>query len=447
MNLSILLLSFAAAPLREPLQENSAVQDTQATSAGEDVGGDTQSSAPTGSQGGGGRGGIPVTGFPIGGVEAPTQPSRASSSTVTRSARTGAVGRPGSLAAIKTPVRGLVAVRGQEENVLIGIGLVVGLAGTGDSGEAAKILQQNALRTQNLNLDLQALSTKNMAVVLAEATLPAGLKPGRTIDVRVSSIGDAKSLVGGVLLLTELTDMTGTTVYATAAGPVTVGGFSAEGAGATATRNHVTVGVLPGGGKVEREVPTHVVSENGTIYLDVKPGQDSFANVVRINEAINQLYPGVSRTMPDGKSLRVEVPFDLPEDAHIAFLDTILSREVLSETAARVILNERTGVIVMGGDVRLRPGVITMGSLTVTVAETPEVSQPGPTSRGQTEIVDRTDLSVEEQDNALFIVPGAATLQEVVDVLNVLGASPRDLITILTSMSEAGMLVADIRRI
>ena len=169
--------------------------------------------------------------------------------------------------------------------------------------------------------------------------------------------------------------------------------------------------------------------------------------MVRINEAINQLYPGVSRTMPDGKSLRVEVPFDLPEDAHIAFLDTILSREVLSETAARVILNERTGVIVMGGDVRIRPGVITMGSLTVTVAETPEVSQPGPGSRGETEVVDRTDLGVEEEDNGLFIVPGAATLQEVVDVLNVLGASPRDLITILTSMSEAGMLVADIRRI
>ena len=338
-------------------------------------------------------------------------------------------------------------MRGQEDNVVIGVGLVVGLGGTGDSSEAAKILQQNVLRTQNLNLDLQSLSSKNMAVVLVEALLPAGIKPGRAVDVRVSSIGDAKSLQGGVLLLTELTDMTGTVVYATASGPLMVGGFSVEGDAASATRNHVTVGELPGGGKVEREVPTRVVSETGSIYLDARPGQDTFGNVVRITEAINSLYPRVAATMPDGKSIRVEVPVDLPENAHIAFLDTLLAREIVSENLARVIVNERTGVVVMGGDVRLRPGVITKGNLTVTVAETAEASQPGPLSDGQTQVLPRSDLSVEEENEPLVLVPGAATLEEVVDVLNVMGATPRDLITILTAMSDAGMLVAEVRRL
>jgi flagellar P-ring protein precursor FlgI len=454
--LATLLLSFTPAPVQgseaqgadEPFVQDGAVQGGESQ---DPMGIDPRFLDPvqTGHEDEGS--GVPIGVLTRGGVQAPRQPVRGSRSSVSRTARyeprSEHASRPGSLDSIQTPVRGLVAVRGQEENVLIGVGLVVGLAGTGDSGEAAKILQQNALRTQNLNLDLQALSTKNMAVVLAEATLSAGLKPGRAIDVRVSSIGDAKSLVGGVLLLTELTDMTGATVYATASGPLTVGGFSAQGDSATATRNHVTVGVLPGGGKVEREIPTRVVSETGTIYLDVKPGQDSFGNVVRINDAVNLLYPGVARTMADGKSIRIEVPLDLPEEAHIAFLDTILAREVISESVARVILNERTGVIVMGGDVRLRPGVITKGNLTVTVAETPEVSQPGGLSGGETQVVDRTQLGVEEENNGLVLVPGAATLQEVVDVLNVLGASPRDLITILSSMSEAGMLVAEIRRI
>ncbi len=382
-----------------------------------------------------------------GGITAPDQPSRRSSSKVEVAPRFVPQPAGTSARAITTPIRGLVAVRGQEDNVLIGVGLVVGLAGTGDSGEAAKILQQNVLRTQNLNLDLQSLTTKNMAVVLIEGVLPAGIKPGRSVDVRVSSIGDAKSLQGGVLLFSELTDMTGSVVYATASGPVLVGGYSAEGESSTATKNHVTVGVLPGGGKVEREVPTSVVSETGCIYLDAKPGQDSFGNVVRITEAINALYPRVADTLPDGKSVRVRVPADLPAETHIAFLDTILTREIVSENLARVIINERTGVVVMGGDVRLRPGVITKGNLTVTVAETTEASQPGPFSNGETKLLPRTDLDIAEENNALVFIPGAATLQEVVDVLNVLGATPRDLITLLTSMSDAGMLVADVRRL
>lgn len=390
---------------------------------------------------------IPVGILDGGEIQAPTQPTGKSSAKYTRGHRFAPKGQPGEMGRIQAPIGGLVAVRGLEENVLTGIGLVDGLAGTGDTGELARQLLQNFLRTQNVNIDLKALSSKNLAVVRVEASLPAGIKPGRRIDVRVSTIGDATSLAGGTLTMTELTDLTGTDVYATAGGPVAVGGFSAQGDAASTTKNHVTVGILSGGGKVEREVPTRIVSDHGYIYLDARLGQDSLGNVVKITEEVNRLYPGSARTQTDGKTVKVRVPADLPESAHVAFLDSILKLEVETDNLARVVINERTGVIVMGGDVRLRPGAIAHGSLVVTIAETQEASQPGPFSLGTTEELDRTDVDVQEENNALVVVPGAVTLQEVVDVLNVLGATPRDMISILSAMSDGGLLVAEIRRI
>jgi len=382
-----------------------------------------------------------------GGIEAPTQPGGSSSAAVRKSRRFApAAARAGGLTATRTPVSSLVAVRGMEENTVMGIGLVHGLAGTGDSGAAAKKLLQNLLLTRNINLDVQELNSKNIAVVAVEAELPAGIKPGRRIDVRVSTIGDAESLLGGNLVMTELTDVTGRYVYATASGPITVGGFSASGDGASATRNHVTVGTLPNGGKVEREVPTTIVSEHGFVYLDSKVAHDTFGNTVAIAEAVNNLYPGAAEPSADGKSIRVRVPGDLQSSEHAAFVESILRQEVLSHNIARVIINERSGVIVMGGDVRLQPGVISYGNLTVTIAETPEASQPGPLSGGTTEKLARTNLTVDEENNALVLAPGAVTLQEVVDVLNVLGTTPRDMITILQAMSQGGTLLADIRR-
>jgi len=380
------------------------------------------------------------------GVEAPDQPFRRSSSRVRTSRRFAPVGSAGSLTATRCPVSSLIAVRGMEDNHVLGISLVDGLAGTGDSGNAAKELLRNLMLTQNLQFDLEDLNSKNIAVVRVEANIPAGIKPGRRIDVRVSTIGDASSLQGGTLVFTELTDPSGTTVYATASGPVTVGGFSAGGTSATATRNHVTVGTLPGGGKVQSEVSTTIVSEHGFVYLDVRAAHDSFGNVVNVAEAVNEMYPEAAEVSPDGKSVRVLVPNDMPSAYHAAFVQSILRQEVLSQNVARVIINERSGVIVMGGDVRLQPGVITYGNLTVTIAETPETSQPGPFSGGTTTTLDRTTLNVEEDNNALVLTPGAVTLQEVVDVLNVLGTTPRDMITILQAMSEAGTLLAEIRR-
>jgi len=392
------------------------------------------------------QGPVGATIYPTG-VEAPAQPTGRSSSTVSVTPRRAR----GATRAVRThllaPVSTLVAVRGQEANTISGIGLVTGLAGTGDSTEGTRQLLKNLLLTRNINLDLGALSSKNIAIVQVEAELAAGIKPGRRIDVRVSTVGDAKSLFGGLLTMTELTDLTGTVVYATASGPISVGGFQAEGQGASAQRNHTTVGTLAGGGKVEREVPTSLVSEHGYIYLDLRPNQDMLANVVSVTEEINTLYPRAAEAQADGKTVRVRVPGDLHEREHAAYLNSLLQLEVVSEDMARVVINERTGVIVMGGDVRLRPGAVAHGNLTVTIAESPEASQPGPFSSGTTERLSRTELNVEEEDGALVLVPGAVTLKEVVDVLNVLGATPRDMVSILEAMSLGGLLMAEIRRL
>jgi flagellar P-ring protein precursor FlgI len=190
-------------------------------------------------------------------------------------------------------------------------------------------------------------------------------------------------------------------------------------------------------------VPTRLVSEYGYLYLDLRALKGSFGNATRIAEAVNALYPGTT-VAQDAMTVAVRVPSDLPVDATVAFLDSILAREVEPESFARVVLNERTGVIVMGEGVRITGGAITKGNLTVTIAESPEASQPGPLSGGETQRLPRTSLLLEEEDRPLTIVNGAVTLQEVVEVLNVLGVTPRDMIQILQSMAQSGMLHAEI---
>ncbi|MFO1011395.1 MAG: flagellar basal body P-ring protein FlgI [Planctomycetota bacterium] len=382
----------------------------------------------------------------LGGVEAPKQPELTSRATYVQSPRTAVPGSTRAPERLAMPIGSVTTVRGQEDNSVMGIGLVTGLAGTGDSIEASRQLLANLLLTRNIKVDLQQISSKNIAIVQVEAVLPAGIKPGQKVDVTVSAIGDSTSLQGGSLTLTELTDITGRFVYATASGPVTIGGFSAEGQGASAKKNHTTVGTLPQGGKCEREVPTRLATEHSFVYLDLRSGQESLANVVNVVEAINAMFPKAAEALPDGRSVKVKVPADLPESQHVAYVNAILKKEIETEDLARVIVNERSGVIVMGGNVRLRPGAIAQGNVTVTIAETPQVSQPGPLSNGQTKVVPRTDLNVNEENKPLVLVPGATTLQQVVDVLNLLGTTPRDLISILQAMQQGGMLVAEIRR-
>ncbi len=388
----------------------------------------------------------PVVLVPEGGIAAPAQPTGSSSALYVRGARfepqAAAIGPQ----VVSAPIGTLVEVRGQEDNQLSGIGLVTGLAGTGDSTNMIRDVLENLLLANNIKIDAQQLTAKNVALVRVEALLPAGIQPGRLIDARVSAIGDSKSLQGGTLLMTELSDLTVSMVFATAAGPVNVGGFMAESGGASTTKNHVTVGTIPGGAKVERAVPSRIVSEHGWIYLDARAAHASYSNLVRIADAVNQLYPEAAIAATDGRSVKVRVPGDLPESAHLAYLDTILRREIEPTVLAKVVVNERTGMIVMGEGLRLRPGAVAHGSITVTVAETLEVSQPGPLSAGQTETVESSEVGVTEDNNGLVYVPGSVTLQEVVEVLNVLGATPRDLIGIIEAMSRAGLLLAEIER-
>ena len=381
-------------------------------------------------------------------IQAPTQPTGRSSATYTtlpRRGNTARVGRDFS-SRVFSQVRNLVGVRGMEDNEVVGIGVVSGLAGTGDSGALATQLLANSLLARNINIDPALLTTANIAVVRVEATIPAGRKPGQKVSVRVSSIGDAASLYGGILELTELTDITGQVVYATASGPVNTDGFTASGAAATATKNHVTVATLPDGATVQREIPTSVISEHGYIFLDAKNGQGTFGNTVRIAESINALYPDVASVLPDGRTVRMSVLDGVPSQI-VAYLDKALAQEVETDNLARVVINERTGTIVMGGDVRLRPGYIHHGTIVVTVGETPEVSQPGPLSGGETVTLPRTTLDVVESNNPGVLLGGASTLEEVVEVLNVLGATPRDMIAILEAMLDGQLLIADLRRI
>jgi flagellar P-ring protein FlgI len=378
----------------------------------------------------------------FGGVQAPKQPTGQSTSTVRH-----VPGRPGlvtgSDSRVSVRVRDLMAVRGQEDNVVQGVGLVTGLMGTGDTSQAAKQAIVNLMLTQGIKLDAQSVSSANIAVVWVEATLPPGIKPGRQIDCRVSSLYDSKSLVGGTLVRCELTEAEGLHVYGTASGPITTGAFSVEGESASAVRNSTTVGTIPLGCKVERDVPTTLVTENGYLYLDARALKGSFGNSVRVGEVLNTLYPGCAVAL-DAMTVRVQVPIDLGAGDHVPFVASLLDRELVPETTARVVINERTGVIVLGEGVRITRGAVTKGNLTVTVAETPEASQPGPLSGGTTTTLPRTSLLVEEETSALSIVKGAADLQEVVEVLNVLGVTPRDMIQILHSMSQSGMLHAEI---
>ena len=376
-------------------------------------------------------------------IEAPRQPRGTSDSSVIRAPRPLLAPAPATSGVLTVRIGDMAVVRGQEENQVQGIGLVTGLSGTGDSTIAARQAILNLLQTQSIVLDLQSVSSANAAVVLVQGTLEPGIKPGRQMDVRVSSLYDCESLVGGTLIHTELADMSGNDVYVTAAGPITTGAFLAEGQGATATRNHLTVGTIPLGGKIEREVPTQIVSDHGYVYLDLRALKGSFGNATRITQSINGLYPG-SAAAQDAMSVAVRVPDDLPGDATVSFLSSILEREIEPAPFARVVINERTGVIVMGEGVRISRGAITKGNLTVTIAETPEASQPGPLSQGRTEVLPRTSVLVEEEDRPLSIVNGAVTLQQVVEVLNVLGVSPRDMIQILQLMSQSGMLHAEI---
>ncbi len=349
-----------------------------------------------------------------------------------------------SLAVRAEPVRDLATIAGVRSNQLVGYGLVAGLDGTGDQTSQApftiqsleNMLQKYGIRLpSNVNPQL-----KNIAAVSVSAQLPAFARPGQTIAVTVSSLGNAKSLRGGTLLMTPLRGANGQ-VYAMAQGNLVVVGVGASGgSGSSISVNIPTAGRIPNGATVERAVPTPFDHGN-TVELDLNTS--SFTTAYRVAEVINKSIGAGTAQPLDGTAIRVNVPSDPAQ--RVAFVSMLENLEVHpAPPPARVIIDARTGTVVIGSGVQVLPAAVAHGNLSVTISERPQVSQPGPFSNGTTTVVPRTGIQVREEKRRLFVVKRSVTLDDVVRALNQVGATPSDLIAILEALKRAGALRAQL---
>ncbi len=341
-------------------------------------------------------------------------------------------------------IKDLATIAGVRDNQLVGYGLVVGLDGSGDQTTQAPFTVQSLKNMlgqlgvtvpPNVNPQL-----KNVAAVMVTADLPPFAKPGQRMDITVSSLGNAKSLRGGTLLMTPMKGADGQ-IYAMAQGNLTVGGFGAGGAdGSSVTVNVPSVGRIPNGATVEREVPT-AFTQGDSLVLNLKRSDFTTAN--RMSEVINQNFGGDVAQPLDGSSVQVRAPIDPGQ--RVAFVSMLENLTVATgEPPARVVINARTGTIVIGAGVKVTPAAVTHGSLTVTISENPAVSQPGAFARGQTAVVPQTDINVEQDKNRMFLFAPGTTLGEIVQAVNDVGAAPGDLVAILEALREAGSLRADL---
>jgi flagellar P-ring protein FlgI len=333
----------------------------------------------------------------------------------------------------------VVGVRG---NQLLGYGVVVGLNGTGDDVSAPFAMQslRALLRRLGVQIDQAQLRLRNVAAVLVTADIHAFARSGSRLDVTVSSAGNARSLQGGVLAQTPLkgADMR---VYAVAQGSLVVGGFSASGAaGGGVQAGSTNSARIPSGATVEREIETHFVFD-GKLTLSLR--SPNFVTAQRVVEAVNQQLGSAVAVARDAGSVEVALP-DAQPGAPVQLLSRLAVVQVSPDVEARVVVNERTGTVVAGGDVALLPVAIAQGGITVKVRETQQVSQPGPLSAGTTAVVKQSDVEAEEVVPGVTYLPGAATLAEVAQALSTLGVSPRELASILQALRTAGALRAEI---
>jgi flagellar P-ring protein precursor FlgI len=336
-------------------------------------------------------------------------------------------------------LKDLVTLEGMRDNQLVGYGLVVGLAGTGDKRTTVFSTQSlaNMLQRMGVTVDPNAIRVNNTAAVVVTATLPAFAQPGTHIDVTASAIGDAQNLQGGILVLTSLRGANGQ-VYATAQGPVVTGGFSAGRGGNTQSVNHPTVGRVPNGASVERAAPSVTPSEK----LDLQLRQPDFTTAARIAQAVNRRFPAVA-TAENSALVTVRMPEDYAHRA-IEFIADLEKLPVETDQIAKVVVNERTGTIVMGKDVHIKPTAILHGNLTVQIETAPVVSQPAPLSSGKTEVVAQTTTSAKEEKTRNVVLRQGATIEELVRALTAIGSTARDIIAILENLRAAGALEADL---
>ncbi|MCJ2163182.1 MULTISPECIES: flagellar basal body P-ring protein FlgI [unclassified Pseudodesulfovibrio] len=337
-------------------------------------------------------------------------------------------------------LKDIASFSGVRTNELVGYGLVVGLAGTGDGTSSTFTMRSmsNMLEKMGVETDPDNLKPKNVAAVMVTAKMPVSTQPGSAINVTVSSLGDAKSLYGGVLLVTPLKGLDGQ-VYAVAQGSLTIGGFSVGGEAADAQKNIPTVGLIPNGALVERGVPFKFNNqERMTLNLTVR----DFGTTMQVVNKINSSMGGSFAAARDISTIELQLP-DQFRGNMVPLMASLENLEISPDGKARVVVDEKTGTVVLGQDVRLNKVAVAHGNLQIVVSESQQVSQPGPFSDGETVVTPQTDIQVQEQNNQLMLMEGA-TLQELVDGLNSIGATPRDLISIIRALKVAGSLHAEL---
>jgi flagellar P-ring protein precursor FlgI len=338
-------------------------------------------------------------------------------------------------------IKDMASLEGVRTNQLVGYGLVVGLDGTGDQTNTLFTVQSlvNMLQHMGIQVDPKQVKVKNVAAVMVTADMPPFARIGNRIDVMVSSAGDAKSLVGGTLLLTPLKGVDGK-VYGLAQGPLVIGGIGASGAGQRVAKNHLQVGRIANGASVEREIPMALNEKNNLTLTLFNP---DFITATRMSDAINKsMGPGLARALDSG-TLTVAVP-PIYKDRVASFVAAVESLDVTPDEVAKIVVNEKTGTVVIGENVRISTVAISHGNLSITVTETPQVSQPGPLSSGRTKVTPQTNIQVKEQEKKVLELPAAATIGDLVRGLNAMGVTPRDLISVLQTIKAAGALQAEL---
>ena len=334
-------------------------------------------------------------------------------------------------------------IEGRRTNQLSGYGIVIGLAGTGDSSSSQATIQSvaNMLEGYGIDVTSEQIESQNVAAVMVTATLPPYAYSGDQLDVTVSSIGDAESLQGGLLLQTPLKAANGE-IYAVAQGPISIGGYNVQAGGNSQRTNHPTVGRVPNGALVEKEMEVNFNREKFTYILN----QPNFTTARYMAEAINNQFEylqGSSKLAnpKNAAKVQVKVPQEYEEQV-VEFISQINNLEVRSSMEAKVVINEKTGTIVMGHNVRISTVSVAHGSLTVTISTTENVSQPPPFSEGETEVTEETEINVEQEEAHMTVVESQGTIKDLVTALNTIGATPRDIIAIIQQIKAAGALHA-----
>lgn len=339
-------------------------------------------------------------------------------------------------------LKDLASIQGVRNNQLIGYGLVVGLDGTGDQTTQTPFTVQSIISMmQQMGVSLPpgtSLQLKNVAAVMVTSTLPAFAQPGQNLDVTVSSMGNAKSLRGGTLLMTPLKGADGQ-IYAISQGSLVVGGVGASANGAQTQINHLSVGRISAGATVERAVPSNI-GQSDNVNLELK--ESDFSTATLVVDAINRRFGANTALAQDGRVIRVQAPANSSRVAFLAALESINVAPAVS--SAKVIVNARTGSVVMNQSVTLESCAVSHGNLSVTINTEPVISQPGPLSSGQTVVTARSQIDINKEPGKVVKLDNGANLSDVVKALNAIGATPQDLLAILQAMKAAGSLRAEL---